>query len=32
MQGTQQEFLASDSPKVREFLERDFQDATLPEA
>ena len=32
MQGPQQEFLASDSPKVREFLERDFQDATLPEA
>jgi phospholipid/cholesterol/gamma-HCH transport system ATP-binding protein len=28
-QGTQEEFLASDNPKVREFLERDFPDATF---
>ena len=26
MQGNQEEFLASDNPKVKEFLERDFQD------
>jgi phospholipid/cholesterol/gamma-HCH transport system ATP-binding protein len=28
-QGTQEEFLASQNPKVREFLERDFADATF---
>jgi phospholipid/cholesterol/gamma-HCH transport system ATP-binding protein len=28
-QGTQEEFLASDNPKVREFLERDFPNATF---
>jgi phospholipid/cholesterol/gamma-HCH transport system ATP-binding protein len=28
-QGTQQEFLASDNPVVREFLKRDFPDATF---
>jgi phospholipid/cholesterol/gamma-HCH transport system ATP-binding protein len=28
-QGTQEEFLKSDNPKVQEFLERDFPDATF---
>lgn len=28
-QGTPEEFLASDNPKIREFLERDFPDATI---
>jgi phospholipid/cholesterol/gamma-HCH transport system ATP-binding protein len=28
-QGTQEEFLASQNPKVQEFLERDFPDATF---
>jgi phospholipid/cholesterol/gamma-HCH transport system ATP-binding protein len=28
-QGTQEEFLASQNPKVKEFLERDFADATF---
>jgi len=28
-QGTQEEFLASQDPKVKEFLERDFPDATF---
>ena len=28
-QGTPEEFLASDNPKVKEFLERDFPDATI---
>jgi phospholipid/cholesterol/gamma-HCH transport system ATP-binding protein len=28
-QGTPPEFLASDNPQVREFLERDFPDATI---
>jgi phospholipid/cholesterol/gamma-HCH transport system ATP-binding protein len=28
-QGTQEEFLASDNPVVREFLMRDFPDATF---
>ena len=29
MQGTPQEFLDSTNPKVREFLERDFDNPTL---
>jgi ABC-type transporter Mla maintaining outer membrane lipid asymmetry ATPase subunit MlaF len=28
-QGTQEEFLSSKDPKVQEFLERDFPDATF---
>jgi ABC-type transporter Mla maintaining outer membrane lipid asymmetry ATPase subunit MlaF len=28
-QGTQEEFLASKDPRVKEFLERDFPDATF---
>ena len=28
-QGTQEEFLKSNNPKVQEFLERDFPDATF---
>ena len=28
-QGTQEEFLSSQNPKVKEFLERDFADATF---
>jgi phospholipid/cholesterol/gamma-HCH transport system ATP-binding protein len=28
-QGTPEEFRASDNPKVKEFLERDFPDATI---
>jgi ABC-type transporter Mla maintaining outer membrane lipid asymmetry ATPase subunit MlaF len=28
-QGTQEEFLASQNPQVKEFLERDFPDATF---
>ena len=28
-QGTPEEFRASDDPKVKEFLERDFPDATI---
>ncbi|HET8635024.1 MAG TPA: ATP-binding cassette domain-containing protein [Gemmatimonadales bacterium] len=31
MEGTQEEFLASKDPKVREFLERDFQASTFAE-
>ena len=31
IQGTPAEFRASDHPKVRAFLERDFADATLPD-
>ena len=29
MQGTPQEFLKSDNPKVREFLERDFDNTSF---